>query len=67
MAREYKVEVHRTGPNAILYYHQDDKLELTDPDTDAPSQYLITKLRLIQEMIGWCRQYGVTSFEVTKV
>lgn len=67
MAREYKLEIQRDGVNAVLYYHDDNTIELTDPDSGVHIDYLQTKLSITQEMIGWMRKHGVLTLECNKV
>ena len=67
MAKEYKLEVQRNGISAILYYHDDKTLELTDPDSGQHIDYLQIKLSLTAQIINWMKTYGVSSLECTKV
>lgn len=66
MARLYKLEVQRNGINAIMYYHDDGKLELLDPDSGESIDYLQTKLRISELMFEWCKKYGITNVECSK-
>ena len=67
MARIYKLETQRPGGNAVLYYHGDGTLELTDPDSGMAIDYLQSKLNISKDMFAWMAKYGVTSVECTKV
>jgi len=66
MARLYKLEIQRNNINAVLYYHNDGTLELIDPDSDMPIDYLKVKLNLSKELFEWMSKYNVTSFECIK-
>lgn len=67
MAREYKVETIRNAETAELYVHTNDNLEFTDPETNVPTEYLLLRLHIIQELIKLGREFGLTHFEVNKV
>jgi len=67
MAREYKLEVERNGGSAVLYYHDNNTLELLDADSGGHIDYLQTKLSIVQEMIGWMRKHNVEKVECSKV
>ena len=66
MARIYKLEVHRNGINAILYYHDDGTLELVDADSGEQIEYLQIKLNLAKDMFVWMSKYNVSSLECVK-
>ena len=65
MARQYRYEIQRPGVTAELYVHDDNSLELTDPDSGLDIEYLRVKLAILKELIAWMRMYGVTNIECT--
>lgn len=66
MARQFKFVVKRDpSVEAILYVHDNDTLELVDPDTGMPSQYLTEKLRLLTELTKWARAHQVHTIRFT--
>ena len=67
MARLYKLEVQRSGLNAVLYYHDDGSLELIEPDSGAQIEYLQVKLNLAKDMFAWMDKYNVTNMECSKI
>ena len=67
MAREYKVETMRSGEDAELYFHNDDTIEFTVPETNVPAEYLELRLRVLRELLILGREYGLTYFEMNVV
>ena len=67
MARLYKLEVQRDSLSAVLYYHDDGSLELVDPDSGMPIDYLKVKLALAGELFEWMTKHNVTNWECSKV
>ena len=67
MARKYKLEIQRSGTNAVLYYHDDGTLEIIDADSDMIIDYLQDKLTICQKLFDWMNRFGVESFECSTV
>ena len=67
MAREFKLEVKRGLVDSVLYYHDDNMLELVDSDSGEVIEYLQIKLNLAKDLFAWMKKYGVQSFECVEV
>ena len=67
MAREYSFEIVRPGITAELFVHDDNSLELVDPDSGLSIEYLQTKLNILRELVLWMKTNGVTNVECTKI
>jgi len=65
MARQYRYEIQRPGVTAELHVHDDNAVELTDPDSGLAIEYLQLKLAILKELVAWMRTYGVINVECT--
>ena len=65
MAREYRYEIQRPGVTVELHVHDDNAVELTDPDSGLAIEYLQLKLAILKELVAWMRTYGVINVECT--
>ena len=67
MAREYKIEIERSGVEAESYIHENDNYETVTADTNVHTDYLIRKLQYCQRCVELARQYDIKKVEISKV